>query len=99
MTWAVSALSVGCMVAVKLLRAASSCFKYKRVKASESDVSKGIPRFDCDQPRMPGWCDRILWRRAADVEVKVLDYVAIESADYSDHRPVCAVLEVGRLSS
>lgn len=72
---------------------------YKRVKASESDVSKGIPRFDCDQPRMPGWCDRILWRRAADVEVKVLDYLAIESADYSDHRPVCAVLEVGRLSS
>jgi hypothetical protein len=27
MTWAVSALSVVCMVAVKLLRAASSCFK------------------------------------------------------------------------
>eukprot|EP00913_Durusdinium_trenchii_P003558 g3290.t2 len=67
--------------------------RYKRVKASESDVKQGIPRFDLEQPRMPGWCDRIMWRRGADVEVKVLDYSAIEAADHSDHRPVYAVIE------
>eukprot|EP00913_Durusdinium_trenchii_P003557 g3290.t1 len=74
---------------------AEVCFHptYKRVKASESDVKQGIPRFDLEQPRMPGWCDRIMWRRGADVEVKVLDYSAIEAADHSDHRPVYAVIE------
>lgn len=93
---------------LRLSRGDASCFEhfeeaevrfqptYKRVKASESDVQEGIPRFDHDQPRMPGWCDRILWRRASDVEVKVLDYCSVESADYSDHRPVCAVLQVQR---
>ncbi|CAJ1460006.1 unnamed protein product [Effrenium voratum] len=64
---------------------------YKRAKA---DSTEGVPRYDLEEPRMPGWCDRILWRCGQKVEVEVSEYSAVESADFSDHRPVYAVLDV-----
>mmetsp|Transcript_83287 Transcript_83287/g.193468 ORF Transcript_83287/g.193468 Transcript_83287/m.193468 type:complete len:368 (-) Transcript_83287:96-1199(-) len=53
--------------------------------------------FDRSEPRLPGWCDRILWRgscseggaSAGGRRMIGLEYTAIEEVTYTDHRPVC----------
>jgi len=66
---------------------------YRRAPVSSLDPGVCPPvRFDRDEPRLPGWCDRILWRQGRGVEVKVASYSSVESATFSDHRPVHMVL-------
>lgn len=68
-------------------------------KRSPDSVEPGVLLFDRSERRLPGWCDRILWRRGCDVAVTAMEYNSIESALFSDHRPVYAVLQVSPTSS
>ncbi|CAE7573244.1 PKD2 [Symbiodinium microadriaticum] len=66
---------------------------YRRAPVASLDPGVCPPvRFDRDEPRLPGWCDRILWRQGRGLEVKVASYSSVESATFSDHRPVHMVL-------
>ncbi|CAE8643623.1 unnamed protein product [Polarella glacialis] len=69
---------------------------YKRmaVNMDEVNLKPGILSFDRKDRRLPGWCDRVLWRREGEVLVSASDYDAVESADFSDHRPVHVVLRI-----
>ena len=57
-------------------------FKFDRFSESY-DTSKKY--------RVPAWCDRILWHKKAPM--KLINYKSMP-ANFSDHRPVTATLEV-----
>lgn len=63
------------------------------------DPRTGAPRYDRHDRRLPGWCDRVLWRSGSELSVSASHYAAVESATYSDHRPVHAVLRVSSACS
>eukprot|EP00933_Yihiella_yeosuensis_P029929 TRINITY_DN23580_c1_g1_i1.p1 TRINITY_DN23580_c1_g1~~TRINITY_DN23580_c1_g1_i1.p1 ORF type:complete len:347 (-),score=59.50 TRINITY_DN23580_c1_g1_i1:51-1091(-) len=69
---------------------------YKRspTPKGEDALNSRSLSFDRDERRLPGWCDRILWRRGSNIQVDASDYGSIESAVFSDHRPVHVVLRV-----
>jgi endonuclease/exonuclease/phosphatase family metal-dependent hydrolase len=59
----------------------------------------GTSTFDSSKKaRAPAWCDRVLWRSDASVEVRSLSYASHELKT-SDHRPVSALLHVTLLSA
>ena len=51
------------------------------------------PEFDTSKKqRVPAFCDRVLWRRNANLEQ--LWYGCAQTVDFSDHRPVVAHFEL-----
>jgi len=61
---------------------------YKRKRSEDGG-------YDRVEPRLPGWCDRILWKKlgAGSVgTVKGLEYTSIEEVKYTDHKPVVLVI-------
>lgn len=66
---------------------------YKRAPPSP-DSPPGMVVFDREAKRLPGWCDRVLWRAGSGLVVTASSYSSVESATYSDHRPVYVVLHV-----
>lgn len=74
---------------------------YKREPVEEGAAAEatGAPRYDRQHRRLPAWCDRVLWRPGDDLAVSTSHYAAVESAVYSDHRPVHAILRVSGAAS
>ena len=48
-----------------------------------------------EKRRVPAWCDRVLfWTRDKTVKVEQKAYRSVESINFSDHKPVCSLLEM-----
>lgn len=46
--------------------------------------------YDFDNGKIPGWCDRIIFKSALDKQFGILKYNWIRNINFSDHKPVCA---------
>lgn len=65
---------------------------YKRVPPKDG---AGPVVFDQDERRLPGWCDRVLWRHIVPgATVSSSLYDAMEMVTWTDHRPVVNVLRM-----
>lgn len=77
------------------------CPTYKRALSPTAD-SIGTTRvvYDRSEPRLPGWCDRVLWKKLTpSVNVEAGTYDAVEEVTWTDHRPVFLLLDVSARKS
>lgn len=63
---------------------------YKHVAGEPPDPTTGVRAFDQKKPRVPGWCDRILWRSFPGVDLQLVpgSYTSVPAVCSSDHSPV-----------
>mmetsp|Transcript_29617 Transcript_29617/g.78428 ORF Transcript_29617/g.78428 Transcript_29617/m.78428 type:complete len:342 (+) Transcript_29617:106-1131(+) len=71
---------------------------YKRALPYPLPIEGGGPPlvvYDRTDKRLPGWCDRVLWKLLTPgVVVKADSYDAVEEVTWTDHRPVVATLRL-----
>ncbi|KAH7728464.1 endonuclease/Exonuclease/phosphatase [Aphelenchoides avenae] len=81
----------------------------QRLKAAFNGFHEAVPSFrptykfdvgtntwdTSEKRRIPAWCDRVLfWTRDKTVKVEQKTYRSVESISFSDHKPVCSLLEM-----
>lgn len=67
---------------------------FSSVPSTGSQLSCPIPNYEVDpdanKPRVPAYCDRILFRGLSqDTTITPIGYTSVSAVEFSDHHPVC----------